>query len=431
MASRRRFLKLASALPALGWTAPTRPAAAEAHSSFDPWVEIHADNLRRNVAEVSRRVASRPVLAVIKNNGYGLGVVEAARLLEGLAPIAGFAVVKLNEAVRLREAGVRKPVLLMGPLGESDLEEAAARDVAPMVYTPVGVVLERLAGRLGRPIPVHVCVDTGIGRVGVPYTQAAPLIRDLAARPGVRIEGTMMTFTEDPEFDREQLRRFGALCGSLASDGLRLGRRHAASSFALFQHPDAFLDMVRPGMAIYGVYPEPAFRGLGAMDLHPALSLKARVAHVKRLRKGDSAGYNRAYVAREDVWVATLPVGHADGLPREAAKGGRVRIGDRLYPLVASVSASHCIAELGPEPRVQAGDVATLFDWQDGSRPEDLAASFGGSVYDLLMHLNPLLPRRAVRHEGVVSEKGPRAPGDGGTAPRGTSAGDSKIRKYW
>jgi len=130
------------------------------------------------------------------------------------------------------------------------------------------------------------------------------------------------------------------------------------------------------------------------MDLRPAVALRARVAYVKQLRAGDSAGYNRAYVAREDVWMATLPVGHADGLPRAAAKGGRVKIGGRLFPLVATVSASHCIAELGPEPLARAGDVATIFDGEDGSRPEDLAAGFGGSVYDLLMHLDPLLPRR-------------------------------------
>jgi len=263
-----------------------------------------------------------------------------------------------------------------------------------MVYTPVGAALDRIAAKRGRAVPIQVCVDTGIGRVGVPHREAAPLIRDLAARRGVKIESTMMTFTEDPEFDREQLRRFLALCGELAAEGVTLGRRHAASSFALFQNESAFLDMVRPGMAIYGVYSETPFRGLGVMDLRPAVALRARVAYVKQLRAGDSAGYNRAYVAKEDVWVATLPVGHADGLPRAAARGGRVRIGGRLFPLVATVSASHCIAELGRDPLVRAGDVATIFDWEDGSRPEDLAASFGGSVYDLLMHLDPLLPRR-------------------------------------
>jgi len=389
--SRRNFLKQWAAAPAVALASKARVVA---RSSFDPWVEVRPDHLRLNVAEIRRRVGGRPILAVIKNNGYGLGVAAAARAIEPEPAIAGFAVVKLHEAATLRDAGVRKPILCMGPLGEADLDEALARDIQPMVYTPLGPVLERIAAKRARPIPIHVCVDTGIGRVGVPHREAAPLLRDLARRRGVKIVGTMMTFTEDPEFDREQLRRFQALCEGLAAEGLALGRRHAASSFALFQNPDAFLDMVRPGMAIYGVYSEPPFRGLGVMDLRPAVALRARVAYVKQLRAGDSAGYNRAYVAREEVWVATLPVGHADGLPRAAAQGGRVKIGGRLFPLVATVSASHCIAELGPDPLARTGDVATLFDWEDGSRPEDLAAGFGGSVYDLLMHLNPLLPRR-------------------------------------
>jgi alanine racemase len=390
-ASRRSFLKLWAAAPALGLSPRAR---AVERSSFDPWVEVRPDHLRHNVAQIHRRAGGRPILAVIKNNGYGLGVAAAAHALEGEPAIAGFAVVKLHEAATLRDAGVRKPVLCMGPLGESDLEHASGLEIQPMVYTPVGPTLERIAARRGRPVSLHVCVDTGIGRVGVPYREAAALLRDLGHRRGVKIAGTMMTFTEDPDFDREQLGRFESLCSGLTAEGVSLGRRHAASSFALFQTEGSFLDMVRPGMAIYGVYSEAPFRALGLMDLRPAVALRARVAYVKQLRAGDSAGYNRAYVARENVWVATLPVGHADGLPRLAAKGGRVKIGGQLFPIVATVSASHCIVELGPEPRAHIGDVATLFDWEDGSRPEDLAAGFGGSVYDLLMHLSPLLPRR-------------------------------------
>ena len=391
--SRRAFLEAGAATAALSLASRARAEPVE-HSSFDPWIEISAANLAHNVAEVARRVAPRPILAVVKNNGYGLGVVNVARILESAAAVAGFAVVKLAEALALREAGIRKPVLLMGPFDEEGLTEAVGRDIMPMVYTPIGDVLDRLAARRGAPTAVHVCVDTGIGRVGVPHAQAAPLIRDLAGRPSVRIAGVMMTFAEDPAFDREQLGRFQALCSALEGEGVRLGRRHAASSFGLFQHPDAFLDMVRPGMALYGMYSEPHFRGAALLDLKPAVSLKARVIYVKRLRAGESAGYNRAYVAQRDVWVATLPVGHADGLPRVAAKGGRVRIGEHLYPLIASVSASHSIVEIGPEPRVAVGDIAALFDAQDGSRPEDLAAACGSSVYDLAMHLNPLLPRR-------------------------------------
>jgi len=399
--TRRSVLTTAVSLPALGH----RPLASTRHvqvdtpaldSSFDPWVEVHRTNLQHNVAEISRRVGSRPILAVIKNNGYGLGVTNAGKLLDPSPAIAGLAVVKLHEAMSLRDAGVRKPILLMGPFDERNLADLIARDIMPMVYTPMGPALDRIAAARQKPAPLHVCIDTGIGRVGVPFRQAAPLVRDLAGRKSVEIAGVMMTFTEDPDFDVEQLKRFKTLCDSLEQSGVKLGRKHTASSFALFQRPDAFLDMVRPGMAVFGVYSEPEFRRLGTLDLRPALSLKARVAYVKQLPKGDSAGYNRAYMAKNDVWVATLPVGHTDGLPREAAQGARVRINGALYPIVATVSASHCIVEIGAEQRVKIGDEATIFDWQEGSRPEDVNEACKTSVYDLTMHLNPLLPRRLV-----------------------------------
>jgi alanine racemase len=377
-------------------TARTRQPALPTHSSFDPWVEVHAGNLVGNAREVSRLSGGRPIMAVIKNNGYGLGIANVARVLEPCTEIAGFAVVKLHEAIALREAGVKKPVLLMGPLDEQNLREAVSRDIMPMVYTPLGDTLDREAARLDRPIPIHICVDTGIGRVGVPFRQAAPLLRDLAARRGVRLAGVMMTFTEDPAFDEEQLRRFVALANELSAAGIRLGLRHAASTYTLFMHDNAWLDMTRVGMALYGIYPEAKFRAANRLTLRPAVALRARVAYVKRLPAGDSAGYERAYVAARETWVATLPVGHTDGWPRVAAKGARVRINGRLFPVIASVSASHTIVEIGAEPSVQAGDVATLFDWEDGSRPEDVAASCGASVYDLTMHLNPLLPRRIV-----------------------------------
>lgn len=397
--TRRRFLAGLAAAPAVAAVGPSARAqetGGARHSSFDPWIEIHREHLRQNVQQIQQRVGSRPILAVIKNNGYGLGVANVARLLEPLDAVPAVAVVKLHEAVTLRDAGFRKPVLLMGPFDDKDLEEAVARDILPMVYTPIGATLDRIAAARQKPVPLHVCVDTGIGRVGVPHVQAPALLRDLAARRSVDIRGVMMTFTEHAEFDKEQLQRFQTLCGSLEREGIKLGRKHAASTYALFQHPDAFLDMVRPGMAVYGVYPEAPFRASGAMDLRPAVSLKTRVAYVKQLRRGDSAGYERAYVAARDVWVATLPSGHTDGVPRVAAKGARVRIGGALYPIIASVSASHCIVEIGPEPRVEIGDVATIFDWTEGSRPEDVSAACGVSVYDLTMHLNPLLPRRIV-----------------------------------
>src|SRR6185295_1898274 len=195
--SRRYFLKAASAVPAIGIRQPgsrTRISAVR-DSSFDPWVEIDAARLRHNVAEIARRSGGRPILAVIKNNGYGSGVANVARVLDPLPSVAGFAVVKLHEAMTLRDAGISKPILSMGPFDAKELPELASRGIMPMLYTPIGDELDRVSARLRRPIAVHVCVDTGIGRVGVPYRKAAPLIRDLAGRPSVQIAGTMMTFT--------------------------------------------------------------------------------------------------------------------------------------------------------------------------------------------------------------------------------------------
>jgi alanine racemase len=396
--NRREFIQTSAAValaPLQTARTSTQPAAPR-DSSFDPWLEIRPDHLAHNVIEVSRAAGGRPILAVIKNNGYGHGLVPIANGLAGLKQVSGLAVVKLHEAMALRDAGIRTPVLLMGPFDERDLADLHARDVMPMVYTPIGSQLARIAAQSGRSIRIHVCVDTGLGRVGVPYRDAAGLIRDLAARPGVVIDGIMMTFTEDLQFDQEQLRRFESLTGDLARAGIKTGRRHAASSYTFFQHDNAMLDMVRPGMALFGIYPEPAFRKQTKMDLRPAGAFRVRVAFAKQLQAGESAGYNRAYVAKEPTWVATLPVGHADGWPRTAAKGAKVRIGARLYPVIASVSASHTIIEIGREPAVQAGDIATLWDWQEGSRPEDVAAACGASVYDLTMHLGGHLARRTV-----------------------------------
>jgi alanine racemase len=168
---------------------------------------------------------------------------------------------------------------------------------------------------------------------------------------------------------------------------------HAASSHSVFHHRDVGFDMIRPGMALYGGYPSDAEKERSIAELRVAFRLRARVVRTDRLRVGDSVSYGRRYVASKPTWVATLPLGHGDGYPRDAVKGARVLVGGRLFPVIGAVSASHCIIEVGDDELVKVGDVATVLGPDHPEIHPNFVARSTGSVYDLLMHLNPALPR--------------------------------------
>ena len=399
--SRRSFLGAAAALglvpdQLLSQEAPV--GASVPKDRFDPWVEVDPDLLRHNVEQVSRLSGGRPILAVVKNDAYGLGLSTAGPILESFPEVWGLAVVKADAALRLRDAGIRKPILLMAMCTERDGHELVARDIQLSLYTDdAGSRVAPLAQRSGRPVDVHLYLDTGMGRMGMPYHRALPWIEQLVSRRDVRVQGTFMAFVEERDYDREQLQRFVMLARDAGSRGLRLGSLHGASSNALFHLPEAHMDMVRPGIALFGAYPsEPAVERERA-ELKCAVRLRARVVRVARLRPGDGVSYGRNYVAQQPTWIATLPVGHSDGYPRKAVQGATVLINGRLFPVIGAVSASHCIVELGDEPVAQVGDVATLLGPDDPAiQPNNLADAMGVSVYDLLMHLSAELPRYLV-----------------------------------
>lgn len=405
--SRRSFLSAAAAAglapgslgSVAGRVAGTGPGRAQgvAPDRFDPWVEVDPEALAHNVALVRGLAGGRPILAVVKNNAYGLGLTAAARLLEPMDAIAGFAVVKAEAAVQLREAGIAKPVLHMGMTTPADGAELARLGVEASLYTDDAERrVEAMAAAAGRPVEAHVYLDTGLGRMGMPYHRALPWLVSLARNPGVRMRGTYMAFTEEPDFDPEQLRRFRALVAEARARGIDAGRLHAASSSGVWELPEAHLDMVRPGIALYGSYPNDGETQSRRARLRCAFRLRARVVRVERLRPGDGVSYGRNYVAERPTWIAALPAGHVDGVPRRAVEGARVLLGKRTYPVIGAVSASHTIVELGggEQPPVQVGDVATLLgpDHPD-IEPWRVAAATGVSAYDLLMHLNPTLPR--------------------------------------
>jgi alanine racemase len=384
-------------VPPLPTSGPGNRATFPELPGYDPILDVDAAAIRHNVTEIIRVCSGRPIMAVVKNNGYGLGVTNVGRILDDLDGVVGMAVVKPDQAIALRDAGVRKPVLLMGLFSEEAGAELVARNIHLAPYTDgIHLVLARYAASLNREIPVHLYLDTGMNRVGVPFRKAIPWIESVATEGRVRIDGTFMCFAEDDDFDPEQLRRFLNVASTARSKGVDVGQLHAASSHGLFYRQEALLDMVRPGLVLYGAYPAGAI-GMDRADLRAAFRLRCRVIRVERLETGDSVSYGRGFVADRPTWIATLPVGHADGYPRNAVDGCEVSINNRLYRVIGAVSASHTIVEIGGEKLVEIGDVATLIGPDNiALHPNTIADRAGISVYDVLMHLSARLPKRVV-----------------------------------
>ncbi len=366
--------------------------------SIDPWIEVSRDALRHNTQQVSRLAGGRPILAVVKNNAYGLGLGTASDILADFPEIGGFAGVKASSCLKLRDRGITKPILLMGLTPDEDGAELIIQDIQLSAYTPDALErLTPLVRKAGKPASIHFYLDTGMGRMGMPFRQALPWMKTVASSPLISVEGTFMAFTEETEFDLEQLNRFGALLDEAKSHGTPTGHIHAASSNGVYHLPEAHFDMVRPGIALYGAYPSRPAEEREKAKLIPAFSLKTSVVRVARLEKGDGVSYGRNYVADKPIWVATLSIGHADGYSRRAVDGAEVLIGDRLYPVIGAVSASHTIVEVGEEQTVDVGDTASLMGPEHPRiHPNHFADTVGISVYDVLMHMNPDLERVVV-----------------------------------
>jgi alanine racemase len=390
--SRRTFLALAGAAP-LALAVPEQlsggigePAATS--EGFDPWVEINARNLTRNLSEIRRRVNDRPVMAVIKANAYGHGLVGIARALER-QDVKHFAVGKVTEAVALRENGITGAVLNFGPVSQQEAEELVRLEVSQSVYSEAVEMLARSARGQGKQARVHIKVDTGLGRVGVPYYEAPSYIERVGSMPDIAIEGIFTTLTEEPDFDRVQLDRLIQVCDAAENKGISVGVRHAASSLAISKFPDAFLDLVRPGNAIYGL------EALANLDLRPVMSVKARVIYVKRLRPGDSVSYHRLFTAQREMLLATLPLGYSDGCPPQGIEEAEVLIHGQRWPLIAAVTANHSTVDVTGADEMMIGDEVVLFGSQGGEELSigKVAARAGSSVYKVAIGMNPLLPR--------------------------------------
>ena len=390
----------------------SQPDAAEITRRLDEhssWIELDLDSLSFNLARIRERVGPEvEVMPVVKNDAYGHGLVPVTAHLadEGVRWVM---VAKLLEAERLRAAGIECDVLVMDVLfTDAQCDRVVEQGLTMAVFTEEAALRLDAAGRRrGRIAQVFVKVDTGLRRVGVRHDLAPDLIERIAAMPNVRVAGVFSSFMQHPDRDREMLERFKAVCGEVERRGVEIPFRSIASTNAILHDPEAWLDMVRPAMCLYGIHP---FDGdvESGLELRPVLSMKARIEYVKDVAKGDSVTYFGTFTAPAPMRVGTLHIGFRDAIPRELANKARYGVGGRLMPGVGTIALNHALLDLTGTDAA-AGDVVEVFAHEGENSLLAMARAAGWMVYSLMNHLSPDLPRVCYRGGVPVALREPVA----------------------
>jgi alanine racemase len=375
------------------WVADDRPT----------WAEIDLDALALNYREVCGRVgAGVKVMGVVKADAYGHGAPRCARRLaaEGTE---WFGVATPEEAFELRRAGVvGQNILSFGGFWEGQAEECLSMHVTPVVYrVDMAAALDSAARAAGVVADVHLKIDTGMGRLGVRYDEAAEFAEALRAFANVRVDGLMTHFAAADEpgrdcFTEEQLRHFREAVAAFRERGHKPTYEHASNSAATFAHPEARGNMVRPGGVLYGLWRDVLPPLADAPSLRPVMSVRSRVILLKRVHAGETLGYGCTYEAAREMLVATVPVGYADGYVRALSNRGRVAVRGKLAPVVGRVSMDLTILDVTDVEGVEVGERVTLLG-VDGALSiptEDIARTAGTISYEITCGVSQRVPRR-------------------------------------
>jgi alanine racemase len=366
---------------------PPRPA----------WVEIDLDRLRRNFALICNdKPASLQVLSVVKDDGYGHGAspVASAALSSGATCLA---LSTVEEAVKLRELGIRVPMLLLGDRQESELTWCMAYNLTCCVSEPHTVrLLARLAEKSGRRLPVHLKVNTGMNRYGVRWDEAPALAAEIASNPTLILEGVLSHFAQSDEADKTfarcQLARFHQAVDGIHRLGIPLAVRHLCNSGGFLDLPEAWFDMVRLGILPLGVFPSSVCRRIPGIE--PVMSIKARVAAFQKLQPGDTVGYGMRFTADIPRRIAVLPIGYGDGFPRVRNQGFAL-IRGRRAPLVGGVAMDALTVDVTDIPETELWDEAVLMGRQGNEEigVHEMARLRNSVSYDVLTSWRGRLPR--------------------------------------
>ncbi|WP_003544393.1 alanine racemase [Desulfotomaculum nigrificans] len=363
------------------------------------WAEIDLGAIRHNIKEVRRLVGpDREIMAVVKANGYGHGAVPVARAALS-AGATRLAVARLNEAMVLRQAGINVPILVLGFIPPEQLAAALTNHITLTLYrTDLAEEISRVAQKLGQPAVIHLKVDTGMGRLGFIPEQGIEEVKRVSQLAGLKLEGIYTHFAAadetDKSYTRWQLDRFLSFISALEEQGVTFALRHCANSAAIIDHPEAYLDMVRPGIIIYGLYPSEEVNK-SRVDLRPAMALKTRVAHLKTVKPGTKISYGCTYTVPRETVIGSLPLGYADGYPRLLSSRGQVIIRGQRAPIVGRVCMDQSMVDVGHIPGVKVGDEVLIFgrDGADYLPVEEVAAWLGTINYEMVCLVGARVPR--------------------------------------
>lgn len=362
------------------------------------WVEVDLDAIRHNASVIAAAVAPASLCAVVKADAYGHGDVPAAEAaLEGGA--SWLAVALVEEAARLREAGIDAPILLLSESIPEDAGRVVALDCVPTAYrwsyADAVATAAEVAGKT--PWPVHLKVDTGMHRVGAAPQHALALAGQIATDPRLSLAAVWTHFAvseEDASFTQSQLDGLRAFRAELDEAGISVPMAHAANTAAAFDLPASRLDLVRVGLGLYGLRPSPDTGT--AVELRPAMRVVSHVVYARRLPAGSRPSYGRARPLGAEATVATIPIGYADGIARRlGGLGGTVLIRGKRYPFAGNVTMDQIVVDVGDDP-VAVGDEVVLLGRQghDAITAEDWASLLGTINYEIVCDFGPRLPRR-------------------------------------
>jgi len=361
------------------------------------WAEVDLGNIAYNFKQIKKKVGPQvKILAAVKANAYGHGLVRVSRKLEK-SEIDFLGTSSVDEAINLRRAHLKCPILNLSNLLIDEIEPIIKFKIIPVIAEiKIARALNKKARAYHRKIPIHVKIDTGMGRIGVWHKEAGSFIKKLKSLSNLITEGVYTHFPsaeEDKDFTFEQIKRFNLVVEEVKSFGIWPKYLHTANSAALIIHKEAHFNLVRPGLALYGIYPNSKFQA--ELNLKPALSLKTRIAYIKGASKGRSISYARTFFIKRATRIATLPIGYADGYSQLLSNKSRVLIRGKFYPIVGMVCMDQTMVDVGLKDNIKVGDEVVLIGSQKGRtiKVEELARICHTIPYQVLCWISSRVPR--------------------------------------